>query len=124
MATAKRFIHSFKGFFAFPSSCRVKIFSDDGENFILFEDIDDGTSVTNASEQLASEIVEREGFNPESCRFFETYSQYKYETIDEIEYTWHKGRNTWDDADSEEKWIAKSPHWKPSEPEIREMFEL
>lgn len=105
----KRFIHSFKAIV--PSSVRVRIFSDDGENFILFEDINDGTSVTNASEQLASEIVEREGFNPGDCRFFETYSQYNYDSIDEIEYTW-KGN------------VARQPRWKPSEPEIREMFDL
>lgn len=107
----KHFIHSFKGFGRVPSSIRVKIFSDDGENFILFEDINDGTSVTNASEQLASEIVEREGFNPGDCRFFETYSQYGYDSIDEIKYNWN-GKT------------AKNPQWSPSEPEIREMFNL
>lgn len=120
MATAKRFIHSFKGFGHVPSSIRVKIFSDDGENFILFEDINDGTSVTNASEQLASEIVKREGFSPDSCRFFETYSQYNYDSIDEIEYTWLTKNSDF----GPNEWVAKSPRWKPSEPEIREMFEL
>lgn len=107
----KQFIHSFKGFGRVLSSINVRIFSDDGENFILFEDINDGTSVTNASEQLASEIVGKEGFNPPDCRFFETYSQYGYESIDEIEYVWN-GKS------------ASHPNWKPSEPEIREMFNL
>ena len=105
------FKYNFKGFGKVPSCIEVRIFSDDGETFILFEDINDGTSVTNASEQLATEIVREEGFNPLDCRFFETYSQYNYESIDEIEYTWENG-------------VAKNPQWKPSDPEIREMFNL
>jgi len=113
----QEFIHSFKGFGKIPSSVRVKIFSDDGENFILFEDIDDGTSVTNVSEQLASEIIEREGFSPDSCRFFETYSQYDYDSVDEIKYNWLMKKDP-------NKWIAEHPQWSPAEPEIREMFEL
>lgn len=107
----QEFYHKFKGFGMNPSKINVRIFSDDGENFVLFIDINEGTSVTNASEQLATEIVEKMNFNPQDCRFFETYSQYNYEDIDEIEYTW-KGL------------IAENPQWKPSDPEIREMFNL
>ena len=107
----KEIIHYYKGFGRVPSSCVIRIFSDDGEHFICFIDINEGTSVTNASEQLASEIVDKCRLNPGDCRFFETYKQYDYESIDEIEYTW-EGKT------------AKYPKWKPSEPEIREMFKL
>lgn len=105
------FIHEFLGFHRIPSSCRVLMFSDDGDHFILFEDIDDGTSVTNASEQLATEIVEKFKLNPGDCRFFETYSQYHHDTVDEIEYTWNGNE-------------AKHPRWKPAPKEIRELFNL
>ena len=101
--------HSFKGFGRINSSCLIRIFSDDGETFICFIDIGNGTSVTNASEQLATEIIEKLRLFPGDCRFFETYRIYDYESIDEIEYTW-EGK------------IASSPMWKPSGPEIREMF--
>jgi hypothetical protein len=110
----KEIIHSFKGFGRVPSHCVVRIFSDDGENLICFIDTNDGTSVTNASEQLASEIVNKCGFNPDECQFFETYSQYNYEDFDEIEYTWTKK--------SDGKWEARLPQWKPCSQEIKKLF--
>lgn len=110
----QKFYHKFKGFGMNPSRILVKIFSDDGENLILFEDINEGTSVTNASEQLASEIVNKMGYDPEECSFFETYSQYNYEDFDEIKYTWSKK--------SDGTWKAENPEWKPSSEEIRKLY--
>ena len=107
------FIHEYKGYGRVPSKCRVKIFSDDGENFICFEDIGEGTSVTNASEQLATEIVDKFGLLPLSCRFFETYSQYDYDSFDEITYQWSATHG---------KWEAKRPDWIPASEEIRISF--
>jgi len=107
------FIHEYKGFGRVPSKCKVKIFSDDGENLICFEDLGDGTSVTNASEQLASEIADKMCFNPTDCRFFETYSQYNYDSFDEIIYQW---------SFTHGRWEAKHPDWIPAEEEIRNMF--
>jgi len=66
--------------------------------------MDVGTSVTNASEQLAQEIVNLFSLRPQDCRFFETYSEFDYETFDEIEYDW------WPDL---YHWEARSPKWKP-----------
>lgn len=109
----KQFLHYFKGFGIHPSHCYVKIFYDDGENFILFEDIDDGTSVTNASEQLASEIVNEYGFHPGDCRFFETYRQYDYETFDEITYHWES---------NDKGHVASNPSWKPGEQALKDIF--
>lgn len=108
------FFHEYLGFGRVPSKCRIKIFSDNEENFICFEDIGEGTSVTNASEQLATEIVDQKDFIPSKCRFFETYSQYSnYESFDEITYQWTFIRGRWE---------AKLPDWKPAEEEIKKIF--
>jgi hypothetical protein len=107
------FFHEYMGFGRVPSHCRVKIFTNNGENFICFEDIGEGTSVTNASEQLATEIVDLKDFNPTNCRFFETYSQYNYDSFDEIIYQWAFVRGRWE---------AKHPDWKPAEKEMQKAF--
>lgn len=116
------FIHEYLGFGRFPSICRVMIFSDDGETFICFEDFGDGTSVTNASEQLATEIVDKMNYDPSDCRFFETYNRREplhgdktpyYDTFDEITYEWSFNRGRWE---------AKSPDWHPAPEEIKNLF--
>lgn len=107
------FIHEYKGYGHISSRCRVKIFSDDGENLICFEDIGDGTSVTNASEQLASEIVNKMDLDPANCRFFETYGQYDYDSFDEINYQWNMVYGEWE---------AKHPDWLPASDEIKNLF--
>lgn len=107
------FIHEFKGFGRVPSKCRVMAFSDDGETFICFQDLGDGTSVTNASEQIATEVVDLLDLQPSSCRFFETYSQYDNDSFDEIIYQWSLTHG---------KWEAKHPDWKPAPDEIKDLF--
>ena len=84
----KKFRHEFKGYGIHPSTCSVYIHSDDDGHYILFEDLNEGTSVTNASEQLATEIVSLLKLDPFDCRFFEIYPQYKDSVINEISYTW------------------------------------
>lgn len=71
---------------------------------IGIEDINEGMSVTNASEIIATEIMKKylpADLNPENCTFLEWYSYYntKYDTIDQVEYNWD-GK------------IASSPRWK------------
>lgn len=97
------FTHNFKGFGSFPSKCKVYIKVIDDIHHICFEDLGIGTSITNASEQLATEIREKYGLNPELCKFYETYN-YDDRTFDEIIYTWENG-------------IARSPEWMPSDNE-------
>jgi len=110
----KEFIHEYKGYGVHPSQCLVKMFTDDGDTFICFIDMGVGTSVTNASEQLAQEIVNKFDLRPGDCRFFETYKQYNYESFDEIEYSW------WPDKDH---WEARSPKWKMVlENDLKELF--
>lgn len=108
--TAK-FKHRYTAANGIKSSCNVKLYSDDGENFVLFINTGDGISVTNASEQLATEIISKTGFNISDTRFFETYSEYDFVNLDEIKYIW------------EDK-VAIRATWFPSDPEIREIFDL
>jgi len=93
----KTYIHKFRKW-NFNSSCKVHIKKEGDITFIGFEDIGDGTSVTNASEDIATEIVAKEGLDPEKCRFFEFYPEFGGE-VDEISYTWKSGK-------------AISPKWK------------
>lgn len=111
----REFIHPYKGFGRVPSTCLVKMIDDDGETFICFIDIGDGTSVTNASEQLASEIVNEYKLDSEACQFFETYQQYDYENFDEIRYDWKTDTFSG-------KWIASKPRWKPGLEELKQIF--
>lgn len=92
------------------SECVIKVYSDDGEHFMLFENIGIGVSVTNASEQLAEEIVAQLNLNPHDCRFFETYQEYDYETLDEIEYTWSHQI----ESNGTYKWHASNAIWSPA----------
>jgi hypothetical protein len=85
------YIHEYKGFGIHPSACQVYIMEEEGGIWIGFQDGNIGTSVTNASEQIASEIVGKENLNPEICRFFEWYPQYEGE-VSEISYQWN-GKN-------------------------------
>jgi hypothetical protein len=83
----KSFRHEYKGFGVHHSACMVHIENIDGTNFIIFEDLSEGTSVTNASEQIATEVVKLLRLDPKECRFFETYP-YNESRLDEIFYTW------------------------------------
>ncbi len=85
----KEFFHDFLGFGNVRSQCKVTIITDKKDkHLILFEDLGLGTSVTNASEMLAQQIVNTQSLDPVDCRFFETYKEYGYDTFDEIIYDW------------------------------------
>jgi hypothetical protein len=123
----QEFIHVFKGFGRVPSQCLVKIYEDDGETYVCFIDLGEGTSVTNASEQIASEIVNEYHLSPTDCRFFETYQQYEYggfDDFDEIEYDWKFTTKFIDNGMRPIMvWGASSPRWKPcDEEQIKELF--
>ena len=109
----KEFYHDYLGFGRIKSQCLVKIVSTGKTHYILFENLGLGTSVTNASEQLASEIVAKYGFDPKECRFFETYSEYDYDSFDEIEYNWLNKKDGWE---------AKNPKWKPGLDAIKKLL--
>ena len=101
----KTFELEYLGFGTHPSKCNVHIKVVDEIHHICFEDIGIGTSVTNASETIASKIINQLRIFPQKCKFFETYGKHKETTFEEIEYTW-KIENG--------KIIASDPSWKPS----------
>lgn len=110
----EEFIHEYRGYNVHPSKCQVRMYTDDGETMICFIDLGIGTSVTNSSEQLAQEIVNERHLEPRDCRFFETYSQYNYDSFDEITYGWRFGNGMWK---------ASDPKWMPvKEEDIKELF--
>jgi len=94
----KSYIHEFRTWGP-VSRCRIHIKEVKNQTWIAFENLGDGTSVTNASEQLAKEIISKEGLDPENCRFFEWYSEYDGD-LAEITYNWS--------ADKE----ARHPDWR------------
>ena len=105
------FQHEYLGLGVHPSVCMVYVkkvtnprYGD--VHYVCFEELDKGTSVTNASEQLATEIVQKLGLEPEAIRFFETYDR---ETIDEISYSW-------------KDLVASNPKWFPTEFDLRHVF--
>lgn len=100
----KTYIHEYKGHGVFFSRCKVHIKEEDGITFVGFEDMGEGTSVTNASEQLATEIVEKEGLDFKNTRFFEWYPYYDGE-VSEVIYLWGLDKQT-------DKLKAVKPEWK------------
>lgn len=96
MKKIRDFVHEFKGFGNCHSECDVTIWESETMNVVLFTDRGVGTSVTNFSEGLATQmkpIVTRP-----VIRFFEKYDD--NENPDEIFYTELNGRFV-------------SPEWKP-----------
>ena len=108
-------VHEYKGFGNCESKCRLYIKEVTNPRygattFVCFENMGVGTSVTNMSEELATQIVHLYGLDPQTTRFFESY---KYDreprSLDEIEYTWHGN-------------IARRPQWSRPEFDYSHVF--
>jgi hypothetical protein len=91
----KIYTHNFLGYGHVPSSCEVRISREegDGKTWICFVNTGNGTSVTNASEEIATEILDKENLDPQNCRFFEWYPENDhidsdFASVDEITYIW------------------------------------
>lgn len=113
--------HDFLGCGAWASTCNIHINSKDGINYILFEDLNEGISVTNASEQLAENAISIFDLHPKDCRFFEIYSK-NFKMFDEIEYTW-KEIECKDYKDmSYFVFNASNPKWIPAKKEVKQLF--
>lgn len=105
------FQHEYKGFGIHPSKCMVYVKKVTNPRygdtiFICFEDLGKGTSVTNASEQLATEIVNKLSLDPFNVRFFETYDR---QQLDEVVYSWKDLK-------------ASKPKWFPPEFDLKHVF--
>lgn len=121
MEELKIFEHRYKGYGNCDSKCRVyakKVTNPryGDTHYFCFEDLGIGTSVTNLSEQLATEMVEKFNIDPKQARFFEYYAHDNIShpaTFDEITYVW-EGR------------IARVPsaNWKPGDLDLRHIFNL
>lgn len=86
-------LHHFKGLGTHPSVVNVKMWTFGHLVFVLFTDIGNGTSVTNASEQLVEEIyfLYLTRFKKEHCLFAETYEG-KNEAVDFVLPEWVHNR--------------------------------
>lgn len=83
------FIYNFKGYGGCKSQCQVNVIEDNGVKIVVFTDIGVGTSVTNMSEQLATDMVHKLNLDPETTLFAERYRPGKKdETLDQILYKW------------------------------------
>lgn len=112
------FEYDYKGFWNCDSKCRVYMKNVSNPRYgdvmyVCFEDMGIGTSVTNSSEELAAQIVQKFNLNPKTTRFFETYPPEKNEDreLDEIEYIWDGS-------------IARYPKWSRPELNLKHIFGL
>ncbi len=71
--------YKFKGLGRHDSECKIEIWKDADKAVILFTDIGKGTSVTNASEQLVTEIYNKYllNYDKKNLMFIETYQKRK-----------------------------------------------
>lgn len=71
------------------STVRINIYTHNGYTLVIFQDLGKGTSVTNASEQLATEIGKLKNLDPEKTIWLECYPYYGGDyDIDRIFYSY------------------------------------
>jgi len=107
----------YKGFGLWPSECEVVI-KKVGEIYHILFINKSGTSVTNATEQLASGLMQAnaENLRPGVALFYENYPE-RWDLLDMITYTWH--------TDEQGQFIAKDPKWtRVKDPEIYKLFNM
>ena len=98
----------------YSSKCNIHTFQRDDKFIFVFEDLGEGTSVTNASEELASFVVNSMSLKPEECRFFERYpANIMDDTFDEVTYEWEK---------IGDKYEASDPDWNDNDLMRKEFF--
>lgn len=85
--TRKSFYLEYQGFGRVDSRCKVHVFNKGEYNFVFFEDIGEGTSVTNASEHIASVLLNVYNFDVDKTAWFECYPYNEKDfDIDRIHY--------------------------------------
>lgn len=93
------------------STIRVHLFTREELTIVVFEDLGKGTSVTNASEQLATEVARLKKINPDPSKtvWLECYPYYGGDwDIDQITYSFC-------DTNMSE---FSEPNWKPMKNEL------
>ena len=107
--TQEIFDHNFLGFGTHPSICRVNIFFYDPYYIVVFQDLglDTGTSITNASGQLATEIARLKNLPNDKTVWMECYTDQNRFDVDAIFYNYDPKLNKY-----------SVPKWQRSQNEI------
>ena len=80
--------------------CRLRIYDNDAGAVVILSELADNTgiSVTNAAEELATEIARLHRLTPDTTTWIEHYDRNSYrhaddmqETFDDITFTWRNG---------------------------------
>jgi len=108
--------HHYKGFGGCDCICRVDVYREGKKFLIMFTELEDnhGTSITNFTEQLATQIAELLDIPERSLYddvvWIEHYpaNRFRGETFDEVTYTWEPAPL----LKSQASMRAKSPKWK------------
>ncbi|HEU5380137.1 MAG TPA: hypothetical protein VFV38_32330 [Ktedonobacteraceae bacterium] len=68
-------LYNYDGFID-PSTCQLRILTDGQAAIVVATELDsnEGTSVTNAYERIASKVVQEFGLNPQRTRFYDHYT--------------------------------------------------
>ena len=95
-----------KGYNGLWMCCDLLIEKIEEAYLVTFTEREDnrGTSVTNLSEQLATQVIEDFELDPFQCEFFEKYTYpNRPERLDKITYQFEKVAG---------QWVATSPKWQ------------
>lgn len=100
--------YDYPGYFNYESFCDLKVATiPPGHTLVIFTEVEEnvGTSVTNRSEVLATQVCQEFGLLPEKTLFVEHYPERGPrikrlpETYALVEYTWEQGH-------------ARKPEWR------------
>ncbi len=100
MKHLETFNHKYKGYGIHDSECIAHIYESNKVKFVLLQDIQSGTSVTNAAEQVATEVRKKKILDANTTRWFEIYPYYHPHTFDEIKFDY----DTMEDKYSNPRW--------------------
>ena len=111
----------YRGFINSPSRCYVKITQGHRRTCVMIiqRTLNDGTSITNAAEIIASLIVQRFHLKPRQCLFVEHYAPgvlgYPFDVtgegchkLVEFSWSWHVAGWSWHRVASDPKWKRSS----------------
>lgn len=78
MEKLKEGSHDFKGYGIHDSKINYHIYQTDDAKVVVLIDLGKGTSVTNAAEQLATELTVAENLNHKEVKWMELYPYYNH----------------------------------------------